>query len=97
MGTCYFIIFFISEAIYTTIYMCGSFCLVVDHEGQFPNVAFLAKQIIGISGFQIEIEKVFILVGVLIVLRCFRLQGKNLDRIISRFEVALVEENYEFI
>ncbi len=29
------------------------------HENQFPNVGFLAKQILGILGFQIEIEHVF--------------------------------------
>jgi hypothetical protein len=29
------------------------------HENQFPNVGFLAKQILGILGLQIEIEHVF--------------------------------------
>jgi hypothetical protein len=29
------------------------------HENQFPNVGFLAKQILGILGFQIEIKHVF--------------------------------------
>jgi len=34
------------------------------HETQFPNVSFLVKQILGILGSQIEIERVFNLVGV---------------------------------
>jgi hypothetical protein len=80
----------------------------------------LAKQIIGILGFQIETERVFSLTGVLIALRCFRLHGENLDRIFImvknqlddshmnckanasfkdyiKFEVTLIEKNYEFI
>ncbi len=35
------------------------------HEGQFPSVGILAKQVLGILGFQIEIEIMFGLVGVL--------------------------------
>ncbi len=35
------------------------------HEGQFPNVGILAKQVLGIPRFQIETERVFGLVGVL--------------------------------
>jgi len=35
------------------------------HEGQFPNVGFLGKQVLGILGFQIEIEKMFNLTNVL--------------------------------
>jgi hypothetical protein len=42
------------------------------HEGQFPNVAFLAKQILGILSFWIETKRVFNLVGVL--MRCSYLQ-----------------------
>ncbi len=40
------------------------------HEGQFPNVGFLAKHILGILDSQIEIGQVFSLVGVLTTLRC---------------------------
>ncbi len=40
-----------------------------NYEGQFSNVAFLAKQILGISRSQIETKRVFSLVGVLIALR----------------------------
>jgi hypothetical protein len=90
------------------------------HNGQFSNVAILAKQMLGIPGFQGEIERVFSLASVLKTLRCCRLQVENLDRTIivmknwsddpclncttnSNFkdyvksEVALVEENSEFI
>ncbi len=41
------------------------------HEIQFPNVGFLAKQILGILGSQIEIECVFNLVNVLTTLQCY--------------------------
>jgi hypothetical protein len=91
------------------------------HEGQFPNVAaILAKQMLGIPGFQVETKRMFSLASVLKTLRCCHLQVENLDKIIivvknwsndpclnhmtdSNFkdyvksEVALVEENYEFI
>ncbi len=40
------------------------------HETQFPNVGFLAKQILGILGSQIEIECVFNLVNVLTTFQC---------------------------
>jgi len=53
------------------------------HEGQFPNVGFFAKQILGISGSQIEIEYVFSLVGLLTPLRHYCLQVENMDRIIT--------------
>jgi hypothetical protein len=39
------------------------------HKTQFPNVGFLAKQILGILGSQIETECVFNLVNVLIALQ----------------------------
>lgn len=91
------------------------------HEGQFQNVAaILAKQMLGILGFQVETKRMFSLASVLKTLRCCHLQVENLDKIIivvknwsndpclnrttdSNFkdyvksEVALVEENYEFI
>jgi hypothetical protein len=34
------------------------------HEFQFPNVGFLARQILGILASQIEIERMFSIVGV---------------------------------
>jgi hypothetical protein len=52
------------------------------HEGQFPNVGFLAKQILGMLSSQIETEWVFSLAGVLIVLRHYYLQVENMDWII---------------
>jgi hypothetical protein len=53
------------------------------HETQFPNVSFLVKQILGIPRSHIETKHVFNLVGVLIALRCYRLQVDNLDQIIT--------------
>ncbi len=35
------------------------------HEGQFPSVGILAKQVLGIPGSRIEIERMFGLIGVL--------------------------------
>jgi len=52
------------------------------HEGYFPNVVFLAKQILGIFNSQIETKMVFNLVGVLIALGCYHLEMKILDKII---------------
>jgi hypothetical protein len=53
------------------------------HEGQFLNVGFFAKQVFGILGFQIEIEKMFNLIGVLRTLEPSYLQVQNLDKIIT--------------
>ncbi len=39
-----------------------------NHEGQFPNVAFIAKQILSILRSQIETKRVFNLARILIVL-----------------------------
>jgi hypothetical protein len=44
------------------------------HEGQFPNIAFLAKQILGILGFHIETKRVFNLVGVLMRRSCLQVK-----------------------
>jgi hypothetical protein len=44
------------------------------HESMFPIVDFCARQILGIIGFQIEIEKIFSLVRILTSLRRCRLQ-----------------------
>ncbi len=52
------------------------------HDSQFPNVAFLAKQILRIPVSQIETGRVLGFVGVLTALRCCPLQVENLDRII---------------
>ncbi len=46
------------------------------------NIGFLAKQIFGILGSQIETQHVFNLSGVLIVLQHCHLQMENLDWII---------------
>ncbi len=53
------------------------------HKGQFSNVGFLAKRVFGIVRSQIEIEKMFSLIGVLTTLKSCRLQVQNLDQIIT--------------
>jgi hypothetical protein len=52
---------------------------VAHNKGQFPNVALLAKQILGILGSQIGIEKMFNLVRVLTFLWHCCLEAKWLD------------------
>jgi len=52
-----------------------------NHESQFSNVAFPAKQILGIPRSQIETKKVFSLARVLITLQQSCLQVENLDMI----------------
>ena len=52
------------------------------HEGQFPTVGYLARQILGIVGSQIEIERVFSIAGILTALCRCRLGSKNLDQLV---------------
>jgi len=47
------------------------------------NVGFLAKQVIGISRFQLKLKKMFILVIVLITMKHYCLQDQILDQIIT--------------
>jgi len=51
-------------------------------ESKFPKVSFLARQILGIVGSQIEIECIFSLVGILTSLRRYQLQSEILDKLI---------------
>jgi hypothetical protein len=52
--------------------MCANpFAWWQNHEGQFPNVNLLGKQIFGILEFQIEIKRFFSLANVLINLKSF--------------------------
>ncbi len=54
-----------------------------NYEGQFSNVVFLAKHILGIPRSQIETKRVFSLARVLMPLQRCQLQVINLDRIIT--------------
>jgi hypothetical protein len=40
-----------------------------EYEQQFPNLAYLARQVMGIVGSQIEIERIFNMVGVITSLK----------------------------
>ncbi len=51
------------------------------HESMFPIVGFCARQILGIVGFQIEIERIFSLAGILTSLRRCHLQLEILDEL----------------
>jgi hypothetical protein len=48
----------------------------------FPIVKFLARLILGVVGFQIEIERIFSLDGMLTNLRRCQLQTENLEKLI---------------
>jgi hypothetical protein len=48
----------------------------------FPTVGFLTRQILGVVGFQIEIERIFSLDGMLTNLRRCHLQTENLEKLI---------------
>jgi hypothetical protein len=48
----------------------------------FPTIRFLARQILGVVGFQIEIEIFFSLARILIDLRRCCLQIENLEKLI---------------
>ncbi len=52
------------------------------HEFKFCAVGFLAKQILGVIGSQIETKHIFPLVGILTSLRRYWLQSEILDKLI---------------
>jgi hypothetical protein len=52
------------------------------HETMFPTIGFLACQILGIIGSQIEIERLFSLAGILTNLKKCCLQSKKLQKLI---------------
>jgi hypothetical protein len=61
--------------------MRSSFQMGGRHESQFPNVAFLARQVLGIVESQIETEQNFNIAGIIITLRRSRLGSKNLEHL----------------
>ncbi len=64
------------EVGYTSTYVCKSICMV---ENPWRSIF----EVIGILRFQIEIESVLNLVGVLTALRHYCLQVQNLDQVIT--------------
>ncbi len=62
----------------------------MKHKSLFLTMAFLALQILGIVGSQIETERIFSLVGIFTNLRKCRLLPNNLDKIILLIKVGLV-------
>jgi hypothetical protein len=50
------------------------------HESRFPIVAFLARQILGILGSQIEIKHILPFAGILTNHKRYHLQSKNLEK-----------------
>jgi hypothetical protein len=48
----------------------------------FPIVGFLAQQILGIVGSQIETKMIFTLVGIFTNLRRCHLQSENMEKLI---------------
>jgi hypothetical protein len=73
--------------------MCKSSFQWQSHEDQFPNVSFLAKQILGIPRSQIKTKCVLNLVGMLIALQHYYLQVENLNQIIMVVKIGLMIDN----
>lgn len=53
--------------------------LLAKHEGQFPSIAFLACQFMGIIESHIKIEKIFSMAMVIISLKQCQLRVDDLD------------------
>jgi hypothetical protein len=49
------------------------------HEQHFSYVAFIAQQVLGIVGFQIEVERIFNIVNICIILRHFQFSMDNFE------------------
>ncbi len=52
------------------------------HKNMFPTVGFCARKLLRIVGFQIEIKKIFPLIGILTSLQRCCLQSNFLDKLI---------------
>ncbi len=63
----------------------------VANESRFPNMGSLAQQIIGISGSQIETERIFSIIGVFTNLRRCHLGVENLDKLIMIYKNWLLD------
>jgi hypothetical protein len=48
----------------------------------FPTIGFCATQILKIVGSQVELERIYLLVGILISLKKCHLQSKKLNKLI---------------
>ncbi len=53
-----------------------------SHELQFPNISFVAKQLLRMSRSQIEIKRLFDIARILTSLHCYRLGVENLDKLV---------------
>ncbi len=81
----------VKKFVYTNFFNFERFQVVVEnikfffqwwekHESMFPTIGFLAHQILSIIGPQIEIERIFSLVGEFTNFKKYRLQLDNLDK-----------------
>jgi hypothetical protein len=52
------------------------------HEAQLPIVRYLVHQILGIVGSQIEVKRIFSIVGIMTRLRKCRLGTQNLNQLV---------------
>jgi hypothetical protein len=52
------------------------------HEAMFPTIRFLTQIFLGVVGSQIEVERIFSLIGIFIDLRRCHLQTENLEKLI---------------
>lgn len=59
-----------------------------DREVQFPNVGFLARQILGIVGTQVETERIFSVAGLITAVRRRHIGPDNLNKLV------MIRENW---
>jgi hypothetical protein len=60
--------------------------MVENPKGHFSYVGFVARQILGIVGLNIEVERVFSIAGICMNLHCFGLGTENLEMFISIYK-----------
>ncbi len=60
----------------------SSFGWWAEHEQQFPNIIYLARQILGIIGSYIETERIFSMIEIITGLRHYCLGIENSDKFI---------------
>jgi hypothetical protein len=54
----------------------------VKHKHQFPNIGFVACEVMRLWGYKIKTKKIFNKVGIIIPLKCCHLEIKNLDNLV---------------
>jgi len=72
------------------------FTLWAEHEQQFPNLIYFARQVMGIVGCQIEIERIFNMTGVITSLKHCQLGIENLDKLVLIMKNWLDDPKFDY-